>query len=91
MNSQFNIPTEHFQWKTSYYYFFNFHGMSNKYLDTFLFCFIVLFHGYDYSFDAHNLNFFLDPLKEEEINWFMILGGYIIENGKRVPSIPKNI
>ena len=53
--------------------------MSNKYLHTFVFVFIVLFDGYDYIFDAHKLKLFLDPLKEEAIHWFMRLGGNIIE------------
>ena len=79
MNSQLDTPMEHFKLKTFYYYFFNFHGVSNEEPNTFIFGFILLFHGYGYPFGSWKLNLFLDALKEEAIHYFMGLGGNIIQ------------
>ena len=52
----------------------NFHDLSSKDLDSFLFEFDIVFLGYDYIFDAQKLNIFPATFKGTTLRWFMGLG-----------------
>jgi hypothetical protein len=56
----------------------NFHGLSSKYLDEFLFEFDILCRSYDYISNAKKLKLFLATLKGNSLRWFMSLGGHVI-------------
>ena len=53
----------------------SFHGLSSEYLDTLLFEFDIICHGYDYIVDAQKLKIFPATLKGTTLRWFMGLGG----------------
>lgn len=59
----------------------NFHGLSHKYLDTFIFEFYIFCHGYDYLADAQELKIFPATLKGTALQWFMGLGGKLSPHG----------
>ena len=58
----------------------NFHGLSSKDPNTFLFEFDIVCRGYDYIFDAHKLKIFPATLKGKSLRWFMGLGGRTISS-----------
>ena len=53
----------------------HFHGLTTKYLDTFLFYFLVICRTYDYTNDEHKLKLFSYTLKDAALRWFMGLPG----------------
>jgi len=53
----------------------NFHDLSSKDLDTFLFEFDVVRRGYDYISNDQKLKIFPATLKGTTLRWFMGLGG----------------
>ena len=56
----------------------NFNVVVNKYLDTLLFEFDVLYCNYDYYSNAHNSKLFPTTLKNVVFLWFMRLRGISI-------------
>ena len=56
----------------------NFHGLSTKYPDEFLFEFDILCRSYDYVNAAQKLKLFLATLKGNALRWFMSLGAHVI-------------
>ena len=44
-----------------------FYGLATEYLDTFLFEFDILCHGFDYNIDAHKVKLFLATLKDSAL------------------------
>jgi hypothetical protein len=53
----------------------NFHGLSTKYPDEFLFEFDILCRSYDYTTTMQKLKLFPATLKGNALRWFMSLGG----------------
>jgi hypothetical protein len=53
----------------------NFHGLSTKYPDEFLFEIDILCRSYDYTTTAKKLKLFPSTLKGNVLRWFMSLGG----------------
>ena len=56
----------------------NFHGLSSKDPDEFLFEFDILCRSYDYISNAKKLKLFPTILKGNALRWFMSLGGHVI-------------
>jgi len=57
-----------------------FHGLASKDPDTFLFEFNVFCRGYDYTTDPQKLKLFPSTLKGAALQWFMGLGGGVIND-----------
>ena len=61
-----------------------FHGKAAEDLDEFLFEFDILYGSYDYVIDAQKLKIFPATLRDNELCWFMSLGGGTITNWDRM-------
>ena len=53
----------------------HFHGKATEDPDEFLFEFDILYRSYDYTSSEQKLKLFPATLKDNELRWFMILGG----------------
>ena len=56
----------------------NFHGLSSKDPNEFIFEFDILWRIYNYITNAQNLKLFPATLKGNALRWFMSLGGHVI-------------
>ena len=64
-----------------------FHGLTSKDPDAFLFEFDVLCRGYEYTTDPQKLKLFPSTLKGVALQWFMGLGGGVINNWDQMKTV----